>query len=102
MQGNVNISTFDSMAGDPKTTPLLKDMRNADGKPVVCQKVGISSIGCAGDDTTEKGQKLTPEEDKRLKAGVSHGGYHDLGAAKIMAPIGKAFAEAMVKLQKPQ
>ena len=38
---------------------------------------------------------------KRLKA-VSNGGYHYLGAAKIMAPIGKAFAEAMVKLQKAQ
>ena len=29
-------------------------------------------------------------------------GYHYLGAAKIMAPIGKAFAEAMVKLQKTE
>jgi hypothetical protein len=33
---------------------------------------------------------------KRLKAGVSNGGYHYLGAAKIMAPIGKAFADALV------
>ena len=47
------------------------------------------------------GENFTPEEWKRLK-GVSNGGYHYLGAAKIMAPIGKAFAEAMVKLQKPQ
>ena len=47
----------------------------------------------------EKGEKLTPEEDKRLKAGVSNGGYHYLGAAKIMAPIGKAFAEAMVNMR---
>ena len=31
---------------------------------------------------------------------VSNGGYHYLGAAKIMAPIGKAFAEAMVSLPK--
>jgi len=44
----------------------------------------------------EKGEKLTPEEEKRLKAGVSNGGYHYLGAAKIMAPIGKAFAEAIM------
>jgi hypothetical protein len=29
-------------------------------------------------------------------------GHHDFGAAKIMAPIGKAFAEAMVKLQKTE
>jgi alpha-galactosidase len=47
----------------------------------------------------EKNEKLTPEEEKRLKAGVSNGGYHYLGAAKIIAPIGKAFAEAMVQLQ---
>ena len=50
----------------------------------------------------EKNEKLTPEEEKRLKAGVSNGGYHYLGAAKIMAPIGKAFAEAMVTLQTTQ
>jgi alpha-galactosidase len=59
MQGHVNTSTFDSMAGDPKTAPLLKEMRGADGKPKVCDKVWISSIGCAGDDTTEQTGKLT-------------------------------------------
>ena len=47
----------------------------------------------------EKGiaEAFTPEELKRLK-GVSNGGYHYLGAAKIMAPIGKAFAEALVEI----
>jgi alpha-galactosidase len=50
----------------------------------------------------EKKESLTPEEEKRLKAGVSNEGYHYLGAARIMAPIGKAFAEAMVKLQKTE
>ncbi|MGL4419180.1 MAG: sialate O-acetylesterase, partial [Gemmataceae bacterium] len=40
--------------------------------------------------------EFKPEELKRLDAGVSNGGYHYLGAAKIMAPIGKAFAEALV------
>ena len=59
MQGHVNISTFDSMANDPKTAPILKDMRNADGTPWVCEKVWISSIGCAGDDTTEQKGKVT-------------------------------------------
>ena len=38
-------------------------------------------------------EDFTPEELKRLK-GVSNGGYHYLGAAKIIAPIGKAFADA--------
>ncbi|MCX6879018.1 MAG: hypothetical protein NTW21_35200 [Verrucomicrobia bacterium] len=59
MQGHVNISTFDSMAGDPKTAPILKEMRGADGKPRVCQKVWISSIGCAGEDKTEQKGLLT-------------------------------------------
>jgi alpha-galactosidase len=50
----------------------------------------------------EAKQTLTPEEQKRLKAGVSNGGYHYLGASKIIAPIGKAFAEAMIKLLREQ
>ena len=33
MQGHVNISTFDSLAGDPKTAPIFKEMRGSDGKP---------------------------------------------------------------------
>jgi alpha-galactosidase len=40
-----------------------------------------------------------PAEWKKLQ-GASNGGYHYLGAAKIMAPIGKAFAEANLKLIK--
>ncbi len=47
-------------------------------------------------------ENFKPEEWKRLRAGASNGGYHYLGAAKIMAPIGKAFAEAMANFQKPQ
>ena len=47
MQGHANVSTFDSMADDPKTAPILKEMRDADGKPRVCEKVWISSVGCA-------------------------------------------------------
>jgi alpha-galactosidase len=39
-------------------------------------------------------ENFTPEDWKRLQ-GASNGGYHYLGAAKIMAPIGKAFAEQM-------
>lgn len=59
MQGHVNVSTFDSMADDPATAPILKEMRSADGKPRVCRQVWISSIGCAGDDTTEQKGLLT-------------------------------------------
>ncbi len=57
-----SISTFDSMADDPKTAPLLKEMRTADGKPRVCEKVWISSIGCLGDaysDLREQKGQLT-------------------------------------------
>ena len=39
--------------------------------------------------------KAGREERKRL-AGASNGGYHYLGAAKILAPIGRAFADALV------
>jgi hypothetical protein len=58
MQGHADVSTIDSMADDPKTVPLLKEMRNVDGTLRVCQNVWISSIGCAGDDTTEQIGKL--------------------------------------------
>ena len=39
MQGHARISTFDSMADDPKTAALLKEMRGPDGKPKVCEKI---------------------------------------------------------------
>lgn len=59
MQGWFGVSTLDSMADDPKTAPILKEMRDAEGKPHVCKNAWISSIGCAGDDTTEQKGKLT-------------------------------------------
>ncbi len=33
MQGHARISTFESLADDPKTAPLLKEMLGANGKP---------------------------------------------------------------------
>ena len=44
-------------------------------------------------------EEFKPDELKRLNAGVSNGGYHYLGAAKILAPIGQAFAEAVVEMK---
>jgi hypothetical protein len=41
-----------------------------------------------------KKELFTPEEEAAL-AGISNAQYHYLGAAKILAPIGKAFAEAL-------
>ena len=59
MQGWTSVETFDYLADDPKTAPILKEMRADDGKPRVCERVWISSIGCAGDDTTEQKGKVT-------------------------------------------
>jgi alpha-galactosidase len=62
MQGHAAISTFDAMAGDPKTAALLKKMRGADGAPRVCERTWISSVGCLGDaytDLTEAKGRLT-------------------------------------------
>ncbi len=59
MQGHVAISTFPSMADDPKTAPILREMLNAEGKPRVCKNVWIASIGCAGNDTNEQTGRLT-------------------------------------------
>ncbi len=62
MQGHASISTFDSLADDPRTAPLLKEMRGNDGKPKVCDRVWITSVGCLGDaysDLNEKKGRLT-------------------------------------------
>jgi alpha-galactosidase len=62
MQGHAAISTFDAMAGDPKTAALLKKLRGADGAPRVCERTWISSVGCLGDayaDLTEAKGRLT-------------------------------------------
>jgi hypothetical protein len=59
MQGHVNVSTFDAMADHRKTAPILKEMLATDDKPKVCDKVWISSNGCADEDTTEQKGNLT-------------------------------------------
>jgi len=50
------------MADDPRTKHILKEMRDPDGRPRVCDRVWISSVGCAGDgwsDVIEQTGKLT-------------------------------------------
>jgi alpha-galactosidase len=62
MQGHAAISTFDAMADDPRTAPLLAEMRDADGAPRTCERTWISSVGCLGDaytDRTEATGRLT-------------------------------------------
>jgi len=62
MQGHAAISTFDAMSDDPRTAPLLKEMRGPDGAPRVCERTWISTVGCLGDaytDLTEATGRLT-------------------------------------------
>ncbi|HCN29923.1 MAG TPA: hypothetical protein DIT64_14510 [Verrucomicrobiales bacterium] len=59
MQGHAKISTIEHIGMDPAMKPLLELMTSADGTPKTCERVWISSIGCAGDDTTEQTGKLT-------------------------------------------
>ena len=72
MQGHAKVSTMDVIGLDPKTAPMLKEMRNADGTPRVCEQVWISSIGSS------------PEE----KFGKLTAGY---GASRVDEKIGPEF-----------
>jgi hypothetical protein len=44
MEGHAEIRTFDYIGKDPLTAPLLKEMRNPDGTPRVCDKVWMSYL----------------------------------------------------------
>ena len=44
MEGQAKIETFDYIGDDPKTAPLLKEMRGPDGKPRVCGRAWISYL----------------------------------------------------------
>jgi hypothetical protein len=48
-----------------------------------------------------KAELFTPAELELREKAISNGAYHYLGSAKIMARIGKAFAEAMDELMDP-
>ena len=54
MQGHAKVRTFEQVGMDPATAPMLADMRGPDGKPKVCERVWISSIGCAEAEQTGK------------------------------------------------
>ena len=81
MEGHAAISTFDYIGKDPLTAPILKEMRNPDGTPRVCDKVWMSYLtgpydgsangeglgkltagfGARGDRPTEMCEKIGPE-----------------------------------------
>ena len=46
MQGHAHVRTFDAIGMDPKTAPMLKEMRGADGTPRVCEKVDLVDRLC--------------------------------------------------------
>jgi alpha-galactosidase len=54
MQGHAKVSTFEHIGMDLATKPMLAEMLDADGKPRVCERVWISSIGCAEAEQTGK------------------------------------------------
>ncbi len=71
MQGHAHVRTIEHIGMDPATKPLLAEMQNADGSPKVCERVWISSIGCAEHEQTgrlttgfgasQNGPKIGPE-----------------------------------------
>jgi hypothetical protein len=59
MEGHAKISTFGAMGMDPVSKPILKEMIDADGKPVVCDRVWISYFTGGRDNMGEGFGKLT-------------------------------------------
>jgi hypothetical protein len=47
-------------------------------------------------------EEVFTAEDRAIAGGASNAEYHYMGSAKIMAQIGKAFAEAAVELSRGQ
>jgi len=45
-------------------------------------------------------EEVLSPKDREALSGASNGGYHYFGSAKIFAQMGKAFAEALLPLQK--
>ena len=45
-------------------------------------------------------EKILSLKDREALKGASNGGYHYFGSAKIFAQMGKAFADALLALQK--
>jgi alpha-galactosidase len=45
-------------------------------------------------------EEVLSAKDREALKGASNGGYHYFGSAKIFAQMGKAFAEANLKLKK--
>ena len=67
MEGHAKIQTFDYIGDDPATAPLLKQMRDASGKPTVCDNVWISYLTGNSETNGEGFGKLTAGYGSRPK-----------------------------------
>src|SRR5210317_405130 len=59
MEGHAAVRVMDHVGTDPKTAPMLKDMKNEAGEPVVCDDVYISYLTGKLDNATILNGKLT-------------------------------------------
>ncbi|MFM7181779.1 MAG: sialate O-acetylesterase [Verrucomicrobiales bacterium] len=82
MEGHAEISTFDYIGKDPVTAPLLKQMRNSDGTPRVCEKVWMSYL-TGPYDGSANGEGLG-----KLTAGF---GARDSNPTQLCSKIGPEF-----------
>ena len=73
MEGHAKIETFDYLADDPQTVPLLQKMRNADGQPHTCEGAWISYFTGGGDNNGEGFGPLTAGYGSRQNPKQSNG-----------------------------
>ena len=59
MEGHAKVETFDYLADDPKTAPLLGKMRDSSGEPHTCDGAWISYFTGSGDKNGEGHGRLT-------------------------------------------
>ncbi|MBL7039616.1 MAG: hypothetical protein ISR77_13355 [Pirellulaceae bacterium] len=64
-------------------------------------KEGLANIN-SQEYTLKQMDKICTRQEQKIIAGASNAGYHYLGSGKIMAQIGKAFAEAILNMEKQQ
>ena len=70
MEGHAKLSSFDHIGMDPKTAPILKEMRDREGNPTRCEDVWISYLTGPGEGgeghgklTAGYGARTDPQQD---------------------------------------
>jgi len=67
MEGHARVETFDYIGDDPATAPLLREMRDPEGRAAVCDHVWISYFTGIGEANGEGAGKLTAGYGSRQK-----------------------------------